>query len=91
MVRKKRARKTARRAKRARISSSKYSNNFKLVLHNLFLFIALSFVSWIFFKLVTNDILDNLFQVMAMVFGFIAVGLFIALLVLIISKAIKKK
>jgi hypothetical protein len=94
MARKKKVRRAKRTVRRTRNLSSKHSNpknKIKLVFNNLLLFIALSLVSLVAYRLVSNEILINLFQVMAMVFGFVSVGFLITLLVLFIIKIVKKR
>lgn len=93
MARKKR---TVRRAKRRvsrRVASRKVNVKRKIVIviNNLLLFVALSLVSFVLYRFLQNDILVNLFQVMAMVFGFVSVAFLITLLVLLIMKMVKKR
>jgi hypothetical protein len=87
MVRKKRGHRTAR---RSRFKSSNSKSKINLVVNQLLFFVALCLVSLVFYMLVKNAILLNLFSAMAGIFGFIAVGFLIALLVLLIRKAMKK-
>lgn len=87
-------RKTARHVRRAKVSAPKFSNikgRIARVVNNLLLFIALSLVSFVLYRFVQNDFLTDLFFVMSTVFGFIAVGFFIALLILEIVKYVSKK
>lgn len=93
MARRKRVVRKTRRGSR-RVSRSHKNDAQKriaVVINNLLLFIALSLVSFVLFRFLQNDFLINLFQVMAMVFGFVAVGFLITLLILIILKAVSKK
>jgi|WetSurMetagenome_2_1015567.scaffolds.fasta_scaffold163739_2 hypothetical protein len=93
MARKKRAKRAGKNVRRGKKSAVKYSqprNKIKLVFGNLLLFVVLTVLSWILFNAVNNVILVNLFQIMAIAFGFISVGLLIALLVLIIVKNVRK-
>jgi hypothetical protein len=62
-----------------------------LVVNNLLLFIALSLVSFVLYRFLQNDLLVNLFFVMATVFGFVAVAFLISLLVLAVMKFISKR
>ena len=73
-----------------RFKSLDSKNKVKLVVNNLLFFVALSLVALVLYRFVKNIILMNLFSVMAMIFGFVAVAFFIALLVLLIKKAMKK-
>jgi hypothetical protein len=63
----------------------------KLVINNLLLFAALSLVAFVLFRFIQNDFLNNLFFVIAVVFGFIGVGFLIVLLILFVLKLISKK
>ncbi len=93
MARKKRTRKRATRRGSHRVASK--SGNIKkkitLVVNNLLLFIALSLVSFVLYRFLQNDLLVNLFQIMAMIFGFVSVAFLITLLVLVIMKMVKKR
>jgi hypothetical protein len=62
----------------------------RFVFNQLLFFVGLCLVSLLLYKVVTNVILMNLFSVLAMISGFIAVGFLIAILILLIKKAIKK-
>jgi hypothetical protein len=93
MARKKRAKRVSRhvsKGKKSLVKSSQPRNKIKLVFGNFLLFVLLAAASGVLFNLVTNAILVNLFQIMTIAFGFISVGLLIALLVLIIVKNVKK-
>ena len=86
MARKKRVRKTR------RVNSKSVSKRDKIpiVFRNLLLFIALSLVSLVLYRFITDNLLTDLFYIMAIVFGFMAVGFLIALLVLWIMKIVRK-
>ncbi|MCL5018350.1 MAG: hypothetical protein M1416_01120 [Candidatus Pacearchaeota archaeon] len=81
----------------AKKSFSKYkratsiSDKIKLVVNNLLLFIALSLVSFVLYRFIENKFLNDLFFVIAIVFGFIGAGFLIVLLILAIMKLISKK
>ena len=93
MVRKKRVKKVGKNVHKKRKSLVKFSsskNKIKLVFNKFLLFVGLTIVSLIFFNLVSNTILINLFQIMIIAFGFISVSLLISLLILMIVKAVKK-
>ena len=66
-------------------------NKIAVVINNLLLFVALSLVSFVLYRFIQNAFFQDLFFVMAMVFGFIAIGFLIALLILFIVKAVKKR
>jgi hypothetical protein len=65
-------------------------NKIALDIRSLLLFIAMSLVSLVLYKFLPNTLLTNLFYIMAIVFGFVAVGLLIALLVLEIMRIVRK-
>lgn len=90
MARKKRA---SRRIRRKIDLKGKFNikNKFAVVINNLLLFIALSLVSFVLYRFIQNAFFNDLFLVMAMIFGFIAVGFLIAFLILFIIKIVKKK
>jgi hypothetical protein len=73
------------------INGGNIKKNITLIVNNLLLFVALSFVSFVLYRFLNNDLLKNLFQVMAMVFGFVSVAFLICLLVLVIMKLVSKK
>jgi hypothetical protein len=97
MARKKRAvKRTARKtvAKKTNfknIISGNIKKNIMLIVNNLLLFVALSLVSFVLYRFLPNDLLKNLFYVMAMVFGFVSIAFLISLLVLVIMKFVYKK
>ena len=86
MARKKRVR----HSRKSRSVKASPKNKIKIVFNNFLLFVALSLVSLVFFRIINNVLLINLFFVMAIVFGFVAVALLVALLVLWIMKSVKK-
>ena len=67
----------------------------QIVVNNLLLFMALSLVSFVLYrfipKLIQNDFLKELFSIMAMIFGFVASGFLIVLLILLIMKMVSSK
>ena len=96
--RRKNSRKVARGSRRAvrkvqrRTVSSPYSKRkLWIVLNNLLLFIALSLVSYVLTRFLANTFFIDLFSITAMVFGFVAVGFLIALIILLILSAFKKR
>jgi hypothetical protein len=90
MAKKKRVKKTVRKSSRLKRSSAP-KDKLKLVFKNFMLFVFLTVASLIFLYFVKNPILVNLFNIMVIAFGFVAVGLLIALLVLLIIKATRKR
>ena len=94
MARKKRvkivAKKKVRRVKN-RAPTINVKNKISLVVNNLLLFIALSLVSLVLYRYLQNTFLVNLFQVMAIIFGFVAAGFLIAFIILVIMKFLSKK
>ncbi|PIN77204.1 hypothetical protein COV15_02845 [Candidatus Woesearchaeota archaeon CG10_big_fil_rev_8_21_14_0_10_34_12] len=96
MAKKKRAKKTKKVMKGKKMPKVLVlKRKIQLVINNLLLFIALSLVSFALYrfvpKLIPNDFLTELFSVMAMVFGFVASGFLIVLLILLIMKMISSK
>ena len=86
MARKKKVRKNRKSTQR----TSGFRNKIPLVVRNLLLFIAMSLVSFVLYRFIPNTLLTDLFYIMAIVFGFVAVAFLIVLLVLWIMKIIKK-
>ncbi len=92
MARKKRARRVRRSSRRAaRSSRSDIKKSISVVLNQLLLFVALSLVSFVLYRFLQNAFLVSLFEVMAMIFGFVAVGFLVTLLVLLIIKIVRKR
>jgi hypothetical protein len=73
------------------IMGGNIKRNITLIVNNLLLFVALCLVSFVLYKFLGNEFLKSLFQVMAMVFGFVSVAFLICLLVLVIMKFVSKK
>jgi hypothetical protein len=71
-----------------RVISSKFK--FGIVFRNLILFVLLSLISYILYLVSESDVFTNLFYLLWIVFGFISVAFFIALLVLLFLKLIKR-
>lgn len=98
MARKKKVKKKITKRVKKNSKNLKLSNIKKkipLVINNLSLFVILSIVSFILYKFaqtfIQNDFLTDLFFIMVIIFGFVAVGFFIVLLVLSIIKVASKK
>jgi hypothetical protein len=93
MARKKRVQKRGKKVAvvKSRFITGDIKKDINLVFNNFLLFVALCLVSFVFFRFLQNDILVNLFQVMAMVFGSVSVAFLIIILVLLITKAVRKK
>ena len=91
MPKKRRMHRTKRTARRM-VRHTRPLSKFTIVANNLLLFIALALVSLVLTKVLTSDsLLNQLFIVMAMVFGFISVAFFITLLILIVMKLAARK
>ena len=92
MVKKKRMKKVSKKGivrKPSRfVRSSKRKIN--LVLRNLIVFVVMSLISFVLYSVLINEIFKNLFSLLAMIFGFIAVAFLIILLVFLILKVMKK-
>ena len=87
---KKRAKRASR--KSARVSHHAPGKNRKIsvLLNNLLLFIALSLVSLVLTQFSSTAFFVNLFSVLTIVFGFIAVAFFIVFLVLLLLRFLKR-
>ncbi len=93
MAKKKRTKQVrkVRRARRTAPQSNGLKNKTSLVVKNLLLFVALSLVFLVLYRFLPNlGILSNTFYIMTIAFGFVAIALLIALLVLWILKKVKK-
>lgn len=66
-------------------------NKIPFVIYQILLFTGLTIVSFILLKLSNKIFWLNFFQIMSITFGFIAVGFLIVLLILWITKMIKRK
>lgn len=94
MARKKRGRtkrKAVRRTSRKPARLAPARSKVGLVIKNMLLFIILALVSYVLYSLLTNEILVNLFLILSMVFGFVAVAFLITLLILLIMKSFRKR
>ena len=95
MVAKKRGRRVVRKSSRKvakkTVRRTNLSDKIKLVINNLLLFIALSLVSFVLYRFIENKFLNDLFFIIAVVFGFIGVGFLIVLLVLMIMRMMSKR
>ncbi len=93
MAKKKRTkkRKSRRNVKRIGSRSAGIKKKIAVVIKNLLLFIALSLVSLVLSRFLQNDFFIKLFFVMAIIFGFVAVGFLISLVILAIMKTVSKK
>lgn len=99
---KKRGKKSSRNLKSKKVSKSSRVQNktFKkvrstkrkifLVLRNLIFFSVLSLLSFVFYLLSSNSLYRSLFQLLAIVLGFVGLAFLIILLALLILKAMKK-
>ena len=96
MVTKKRGRKTSKKTKTVRkknvksvrVRSSK--KKIKLVLKNLILFAILTLVCFLLYIFSNNELFRSLFQLLAMILGFVGLAFLIVLLALWILKLMKK-
>ncbi len=64
---------------------------YSLLLKNLLIFVVLALISLVFAEFSSNIFFINLFAVLAVVFGFIAVAFFIVFLILALVKAFSNK
>ncbi len=90
MAKKKRVKKSA--VKKSKITLlGRVKPKFVLVVKNLVLFTGLSLFSYLFYRVLQNDLLNKLFFIMSTIFGFVAIGFLITLLILIIMNLLRKK
>ena len=84
--------KKKRRASSSRTNSKILSPNRKLIVIavNLLLFAVLSIISFFLYNISTNIFYINLFFLLTVILGFVAIALFISLLVVVIARAIKR-
>ncbi len=103
MAKKKRVKKVSRkkntRKRTVRRSSKKINKpkvmrvskrKFDLSLRRLILFAVLAAISFILYLFLSNEIFKNLFSLLAMIFGFVAVGFVIVFLIFLVLKILKK-
>ena len=95
MVKKKRAKKSTskskkgkKKVKQVRVRSTKRKIN--LVLKNLILFVILTVASLLLYFVSNKELFRSLFQLLAMILGFVGVAFLIVLLALLILKFMKK-
>ena len=89
MAKKKRRRKTPKKVgKKNLVRATK--RKIRLVLRNLILFTVLATISLFFYILLNNEMLKSLFQLLAMILGFVGLAFLIVLLALLILKMMKK-
>jgi len=95
MARKKRVSRS-RRAKASRASSVQtfrnmpIQNRFTLAWKNLILFVVLFVISFILYNASTNSLITNLFGLLSIILGFLALAFFIIWIVLAILKSDKR-
>jgi len=61
-----------------------------IVIKRLILFLILGVVTFGLYSVSGNELYVNLFAILAILFGFVSLALFIALLVLLVMKVLKK-
>ena len=81
----KKSRKVRRSANKSKRASYK-KNKVRLVLKNLFLFIVLFVLSLVLYNVSSNELLSNLFWILALITRFVSVAFLIAWLVLIVLR-----
>tara|TARA_Y100000034_G_scaffold45400_1_gene55826 strand:- start:7797 stop:8051 length:255 start_codon:yes stop_codon:yes gene_type:complete len=79
------AKKKVKKSRKVKRSSSK-KNKIGLVLKNLFLFIILFVLSLVLYNASSNELLSNLFWILALITGFVSLAFLIAWLVFIILR-----
>ncbi len=95
---KKAAKKSTSKKKVSRSKSPKRSsavkptdNRIRLALRDLLLFVILSMVSYLIYTVSGNTLYEQFFGVVSIILGFIALAFLVAVLVLVLMKAMKKK
>lgn len=88
MEKTKRVRKVKRKTISATIPTKK---KFNLVLKNLIIFAVISLASFVLYTVSNSLMFRNLFSLLSMIFGFVAVAFLIILFIFIFMKTIKKK
>lgn len=82
--------KSSRRIKRPARMIRSGKRKINLSLKKLILFAVLALISFVLYLFLSNEIFKNLFSLLTMIFGFIAVGFLIVLLIFLILKIMKK-
>jgi hypothetical protein len=87
-----RRRKSAVKEKSSNVVGRVISSKFKLgiVFRNLILFVLLAVISYILYNVSWNDVFINLFYFLWIIFAFISLAFFIALLVLLFMRWMKR-
>jgi len=78
------------RKKRVVKESPNLKNRIHFALKNLLLFLIIFIMSFIFYFFSTNDLLKNLFGILAIIFGFLTFAFLLAWIVLLILGTGKK-
>jgi len=65
-------------------------NKIKIVLRNLIVFVVLTIISMLLYEISTEEIYVNLFWLLSVLFGFVAIALLIALLAILFIRVLKK-
>jgi sorbitol-specific phosphotransferase system component IIBC len=74
---------------KVQVLTSKKKINF--ILKNVLFFLVLGIISYILMSVTGKEIYSNLFELLMMVFGFIALAFFLVLLILLFMKSIKRR
>jgi hypothetical protein len=87
---KRKSRKVAKRASSQPVALRSTSDKIKVVTKNFIAFLVLFAVSYILYKIVSSGFFNNLFFLLVLVFGFVALAFFIVWMVLLLVKSMKK-
>lgn len=99
MVRKKRVNRVVKKKQRIKKTVNKTKNlvrsnkmKIKLVLTNLVLFIVLSLLSFVLYSVrwISDEMVLNLFFILAIIFGFVSVAFLIVLLIFLFLRVMRK-
>lgn len=94
-VKKKTSKKNVSKSSKSKRFSSKVSvkvsrNKFVIVLRNLFIFLVLTLISYIFKIASGSEVYREFFMLLSWIFGIISIAFLIMLLILVLMKSLKK-
>lgn len=92
MAKKKSVRKSTKKkkvVKSKKIDASKKKIN--LVVRNIVIFVSISLISYVLYKILNKAMFENLFLLLAMIFAFLSVAFLIVLLTFVFLRFLKRK
>lgn len=90
-VQKKKAKKTVKAKGISQRKPLTPKNKMKFAIKNVVFFLMLGIISYILFSVTGKEIYSNLFELLSMIFIFIAIAFLIVLLILVFMKSFKKR